>query len=388
MKATCWHGKHDVRVEEVPDPSILEPRDVVLRVSSTAICGSDLHIYDGYIPTMEKGDVLGHEFMGVVEEAGRDSKLCKGDRVIVPFQIACGTCYFCSRTQTSLCETSNKDGRETMTKLYGQAAAGLFGYSHMYGGYPGGQAQFVRVPCADFGAFKVPDSLTDDEVLFLTDIFPTGFMAAENCGIEAGQTVAVWGCGPVGQFAIRSAFLLGAGRVIALDNVPERLELAKAAGAEVLVDEDSDVQEQIREMTQGRGPDHCIDSVGMEAHGSTLDALYDRIMTSVYLATDRSHALRAAIYACAKGGTVSIPGVYGGFLDKFPLGAAFAKGLTLKMGQTNVHRYIPRLLKFISEGKIDPSFVVTHHFPLEKAAEAYETFYKKQDGCIKVVLQP
>ncbi len=388
MKATCWHGKHDVRVEEVPDPSIIDTRDVILRITSTAICGSDLHIYDGYIPTMEKGDVLGHEFMGVVEEAGRDSKLSKGDRIIVPFQIACGTCHFCSRMQTSLCETSNVDGRETMTKLYGQAAAGLFGYSHMYGGYPGGQAQFVRVPSANFGAFKVPSSLPDEKVLFLTDIFPTGFMAAENCGIEPGQTVAVWGCGPVGQFAIRSAFILGAGRVIALDNVPERLELAKAAGAEVLNDDDSDVQEKLRNMTDGRGPDHCIDSVGMEAHGATIDAFIDQIKTSVNLATDRSHALRAAIFACAKGGTVSIPGVYGGFLDKFPLGAAFAKGLTLKMGQTNVHRYIPRLLKLINEEKIDPSFVITHSFPLEKAAEGYETFHKKKDGCIKVVLKP
>ncbi|MEO8657991.1 MAG: zinc-dependent alcohol dehydrogenase [Bryobacteraceae bacterium] len=388
MKATCWHGKHDIRVDKVADPKILEPRDVILRVTSTAICGSDLHIYDGYIPTMEKGDVLGHEFMGVVEEAGSESRLSKGDRVIIPFQIACGTCGFCERMETALCDTTNHDGRETMTKLYGQPAAALFGYSHMYGGYPGGQAEFVRVPCADFGAFKIPEPLKDDQVLFLTDIFPTGFMAADNCGIEPGQTVAVWGCGPVGQFAIRSSFLLGAGRVIALDSVRERLELAKAAGAEVLVDEDSDVQDKLRDMTNGHGPDHCIDAVGMEAHGATLDALYDRIKTAVFLETDRSHALRAAIFACAKGGTVSIPGVYGGFLDKFPLGAAFAKGLTLKMGQTNVHRYVPRLLELIIDGKIDPSFVITHHFPLEKAAEAYELFHEKKDGCIKVVLKP
>ena len=388
MNATRWYGKHDVRLENVPDPKLLQPTDVILKVTSTAICGSDLHIYDGCIPTMEKGDILGHEFMGVVEEAGADSKLRKGDRVVVPFQISCGKCYFCARTQTALCDNTNSVGHKTMTELYGHSAAGLFGYSHMYGGYPGGQAEYVRVPCADFGPFRVPEEMTDDQVLFLTDIFPTGFMAAENCNIEPGQTIAVWGCGPVGQFAIRSAFLLGAGRVIALDNVPERLAMAKAAGAEVLDDGDQHVQEQLRSMTGGRGPDHCIDSVGMEAHGATLDALYDRVKTSLYLETDRSHALRAAIFACAKGGTVSIPGVYGGFLDKFPLGSAFAKGLTLRMGQTHVHHYLPRLLNYIAEGKIDPAFVITHHFPLANVAEAYDTFHNKKDACIKVVLKP
>ena len=388
MKATRWYGKHDIRVENVPDPVIDHPRDAIIRITSTAICGSDLHIYDGYIPTMEKGDILGHEFMGVVEEVGSQNKLKKGDRVIIPFQIACGQCYFCQRMQTALCDTTNPEGAEKMKKLYGHAAAGLFGYSHMYGGYPGGQAEYARVPCADFGAFKIPDELTDEQVLFLTDIFPTGFMAADNCAIEAGQTVAVWGCGPVGQFAIRSAFLLGAGRVIALDNVPERLELARKGGAETLDDEDKDVQEKLRDMTGGRGPDHCIDAVGLEAHGATLDALYDRIKTAVMLETDRSHALRAAIFACAKGGTVSIPGVYGGFLDKFPLGGAFAKGLTLKMGQTNVHRYLPRLLDYILRGQIDPSFVISHRLPLGQASEAYKTFQEKTDQCIKVVLKP
>ena len=388
MKATRWYGKHDIRVEEVPEPTIQESRDAIIRITSTAICGSDLHIYDGYIPTMEKGDILGHEFMGVVEEVGKENGLKKGDRVVIPFQISCGECFYCKRMQTALCDQSNHEGVEQMEKLYGQAAAGLFGYSHMYGGYPGGQAEYARVPYADFSAFKVPEELSDEQVLFLTDIFPTGFMAADNCNIEPGQTVAVWGCGPVGQFAIRSAFLLGAGRVIALDNVPERLEMARQAGAETLNDEDKDVQEKLREMTAGRGPDHCIDAVGMEAHGSTLDALYDRVKTAIMLETDRSHALRAAIYACAKGGTVSIPGVYGGFLDKFPLGGAFAKGLTLKMGQTNVHRYIPRLLDYISQGKIDPSFVVTHRVPLTEAAEAYKTFQEKKDQCIKVVLKP
>jgi threonine dehydrogenase-like Zn-dependent dehydrogenase len=388
MKAACWHGKHDIRVDNVPDPVIQDPRDIILRVTTTAICGSDLHIYDGYIPTMEKGDILGHEFMGVVEEVGHSNGLKKGDRVIIPFQIACGQCHYCKRMETALCDTTNPEGAKKMQTLYGQQAAGLFGYSHMYGGYPGGQAEFARVPCADFGAFKIPDELTDEQVLFLTDIFPTGFMAAENCGIEAGQTIAVWGCGPVGQFAIRSAFLLGAGRVIALDNVPERLEMARKGGAETLDDEDKDVQEKLRDMTGGRGPDHCIDAVGMEAHGATLDALYDRIKTAVMLETDRSHALRAAIFACAKGGTVSIPGVYGGFLDSFPLGGAFAKGLTLKMGQTNVHRYLPRLTDYILKGQIDPSFVITHRVNLSDAAEGYKTFHEKKDQCVKVVMKP
>ncbi|HEY3740543.1 MAG TPA: zinc-dependent alcohol dehydrogenase, partial [Bryobacteraceae bacterium] len=370
------------------DPVIQNPRDIILRITTTAICGSDLHIYDGFIPTMESGDVMGHEFMGVVEEVGHQNGLKKGDRVVIPFQIACGECYYCKRMETALCDTSNKEGAEKMKKAYGQAAAGLFGYSHLYGGYPGGQAEYARVPCADFGAFKIPDGVSDEQVLFLTDIFPTGFMAAENCGIEPGQTVAVWGCGPVGQFAIRSAFLLGAGRVIALDNVPERMELARKAGAETLEDEDKDVQDKLREMTGGRGPDHCIDAVGMEAHGATLDALYDRVKVAVMLEQDRSHALRAAIFACAKGGTVSIPGVYGGFLDKFPLGGAFAKGLTLKMGQTNVHRYLPRLLDYIVKGKIDPSEIISHRVSLEQAPDAYKIFHDKKDRCIKVVLKP
>ncbi|HEY3826131.1 MAG TPA: zinc-dependent alcohol dehydrogenase [Bryobacteraceae bacterium] len=387
MKATRWHGKHEISVDSVPDPVILDTRDAIIRVTATAICGSDLHIYDGVIPTMEDGDILGHEFMGVVEEVGKQNGLKKGDRVIVPFQIACGHCHYCQRGLTALCDNTNPNA-DKMRVLYGQPAAGLFGYSHLYGGYPGGQAEYVRVPCADYGAFKVPDELTDEQVLFLTDIFPTGFMGAENCGIEPGQTVAVWGCGPVGQFAIRSAFLLGAERVIALDDVPERLEMARAAGAETLDDGEHDLQAKLRQLTHGRGPDHCIDCVGMEAHGTTVDAVYDRVKTAVMLETDRSHALRSAIQACAKGGTVSIPGVYGGLLDKFPLGAAFAKGLTLKMGQTNVHRYLPRLLDYILKGKIDPSFVITHRLPLQDAATAYKTFHDKADKCIKVVLKP
>lgn len=387
MKALCWHGKHDVKVDTVDDPKIKDSRDAIIRVTTTAICGSDLHLYDGMIPTMEDGDILGHEFMGVVEEVGHENGLRKGDRVIIPFQIACGECYFCKRMLTALCVNTNPDGPK-LEKMYGHRAAGLFGYSHLYGGYPGGQAQYVRVPCADFGAFKVPADLNDEQVLFLTDIFPTGYMAAENCGIEPGQTVGVWGCGPVGQFAIRSAFLLGAGRVIAVDNVPERLELARQGGAEVLNDDEKDLHERIMEMTHGEGPDHVIDAVGMEAHGHTLDAVYDSVKTAVKLETDRSHALRSAIQACRSGGTVSIPGVYGGFLDKFPLGAAFAKGLTFKMGQTHVHRYLPLLLEHIRAGRIDPSFVITHRLPLDKAPEAYKTFRDKEDHCIKVVLKP
>jgi threonine dehydrogenase-like Zn-dependent dehydrogenase len=386
MNAVRWHGKHDLSVDEVPDPELREDRDAIIRVTTTAICGSDIHLYDGVIPTMEDGDILGHEFMGIVEEVAKPNGLRKGDRVIIPFQIACGTCSFCQKGLTALCDNTNPNGAKLQT-LYGDTAAGLFGYSHLYGGYPGGQAQYVRVPCADFGAFKVPDELTDEQVLFLTDIFPTGYMAAENCGIQPGQTVGVWGCGPVGQFAIRSAFLLGAGRVIAIDNVPERLELARAGGAEPLTDE-KDLQGKLKEMTQGHGPDHVIDAVGMEAHGHTFDAIYDTVKTAVKLETDRSHALRSAIQACRKGGTVSIPGVYGGLLDLFPLGAAFSKGLTLKMGQTNVHRYLPRLLKLISDGKIDPSFVITHRLSLQEAPDAYKMFRDKKDRCIKVVLKP
>lgn len=386
MRAVRWHGKHDLSVDEVPDPKIQDERDAIIRVTSTAICGSDIHLYDGMIPTMEDGDILGHEFMGIVEEVGKPNGLKRGDRVIIPFQIACGHCSFCQAGLTALCDNTNPDASKLYT-LYGDKAAGLFGYSHLYGGYPGGQAEYVRVPCADFGAFKVPEELPDDKVLFLTDIFPTGFMAADYCNIQPGQTVAVWGCGPVGQFAIRSAFLLGAGRVLAIDQVPERLELARAAGAEPINDADH-LQEKIKEATQGQGPDHVIDAVGMEAHGHTFDAIYDSVKTAVKLETDRSHALRSAIQACRRAGTVSIVGVYGGLLDLFPLGAAFSKGLTLRMGQANVHHYLPRLLKYIQEGKIDPSFVISHRLSLDEAPDAYQMFRDKKDRCTKVVLKP
>ena len=388
MKAVCWEAPNKIGVEHVPDPTILNPRDAIVRVTSTAICGSDLHLLDGFIPTMEPGDILGHEFMGEVVDVGRNvSNLKKGDRVIVPFPIACGNCYFCTHGLWSCCDNSNPNAW-MVEKLYGYTASGLFGYSHMLGGYAGGQAQYARVPFADVGPFKVPTSLTDDQVLFLTDIFPTGYMAAENCNIQKGDTIAVWGCGPVGQFCIRSAFLLGAARVIAIDTVAERRRMAEDVGAETLDSMDPDVFYELREMTGGLGPDACIDAVGLEAHGPHLDYYYDKAKTMAFMATDRASALRQAIHACRKGGTVSVPGVYGGFLDKVPFGAAMNKGLTIKTGQTHVHRYLPRLLQHIENGDIDPSFVVTHHASLDDAPNMYKTFRDKKDGCIKVVLKP
>jgi threonine dehydrogenase-like Zn-dependent dehydrogenase len=387
MKAICWHGKKDVRVENVPEPKILNKRDAIVKITLTAICGSDLHLYHGVIPSMQEGDILGHEFMGEVVEVGTDvPNLKKGDRVVVPFCIACGNCFFCRHGMTSLCDNSNPNAAAA-EKLYGYSSAGLFGYSHIFGGYAGGQAQYARVPYADAGPFKIPDSVTDEQALFLTDIFPTGYMAAENCNIQPGDVVAVWGAGPVGQFAIRSAFLLGASRVIVIDNVPSRLELAKKSGAEPLNFDEGDVLEKIKQMTVGRGPDSCIDAVGLEAHGTTADAIYDYAKSAVFLETDRPHALRQAIQACRKGGTISIPGVYGGVVDKFPLGVAFAKGLTLKMGQTNVHKYLQPLLDLVAKGEIDPSFVITHRMGLDEGAQGYSVF-DAQDGCIKVVLKP
>jgi threonine dehydrogenase-like Zn-dependent dehydrogenase len=388
MKAVCWEGVNTIGVQRVPDPTILNPRDAIVRITSTAICGSDLHLLDGFIPTMKRGDILGHEFMGEIVETGSAVKnLKKGDRVIVPFPIACGQCYFCRNQLFSACENSNPNAH-IAEKLYGYSAAGLFGYSHMMGGYAGGQAQYARVPYADIGPFKVPETLSDEQVLFLTDIFPTGYMAAENCDIRHGDTIAVWGCGPVGQFSIRSAFLLGASRVIAIDTVPERKAMALAAGAEVLDSMDPDVFYQIRDMTGGIGPDACIDAVGMEAHGAHIDYYYDKVKTNLFLETDRASALRQAIHCCRKGGVVSIPGVYGGFIDKVPMGAAFNKGLTMRMGQTHVHKYLPRLLRHIQNGDIDPSFVVTHRVSIDDAPKMYKTFKEKRDGCIKVVLKP
>jgi threonine dehydrogenase-like Zn-dependent dehydrogenase len=389
MKAVCWEGKKNVQVLSVPDPSIINPRDAILKITTTAICGSDLHLYDGYIPTMKKGDILGHEFMGEVVELGSAVKnLKKGDRVVVPFTIACGNCFFCKRDLWSACDNSNPNAA-TVETLYGFSGSGLFGYSHMMGGYAGGQAEYVRVPFADVGPVQIPDELSDEQVLFLSDIFPTGYMAAENCNIQPGDTVAVWGCGPVGQFAIKSAYLLGAERVIAIDHIPGRLRMAvEECQAETLNFDDEHIYQKLSEMTGGLGPDACIDCVGLEAHGTTIDALYDRAKTALYLATDRAHALRQAIRACRKGGTISVPGVYGGFLDKFPFGAAFSKGLTFKMGQTNVHKYLRPLLKFIQDGKIDPSFVITHRLSLNEAASGYSTFKNDKDECIKIVMKP
>jgi threonine dehydrogenase-like Zn-dependent dehydrogenase len=391
MRAVVWHGKGDVRVEKVADPRIQDPGDAIVKVTATAICGSDLHLLDGYVPEMRPGDILGHEFMGEVVETGAGvTRLQKGDRVVVPFVIACGECFFCRKTLFSLCDNTNPD-RAKLEALYGHASAGLFGYSHLLGGYAGGQAEYVRVPHADVGPVKIGDgALRDDQVLFLSDIFPTGWMAAENVGIEEGDTVAVWGCGPVGQMTIRSAWMQGAGRVIAIDRIPERLAMAREHGkAETIDFTAEDVFGRIQEMTKGRGADRCIDAVGAEAHGlGAVDAVVDKAKTLVGLGSDRPHALRQAIHCCRKGGTVSVPGVYVGLLDKFPMGAAFGKGLTIRGGQTHQHRYLRPLLERIERGEIDPSFVITHRLNLDQAADAYLTFRDKKDGCIKVFLRP
>ncbi|NJN19464.1 MAG: glutathione-dependent formaldehyde dehydrogenase [Oscillochloris sp.] len=388
MRALCWYGSEDVRVETVPDPEIINPRDAIVRVTSTAICGSDLHLYDGYIPTMQKGDILGHEFMGEVVAVGKDVKNLRiGDRVVVPFTIACGNCYYCKNKLWSLCDNSNPNAWMAEA-AYGSSPSGLFGYSHMLGGYAGGQAEYVRVPFADVGPLKVSSDLPDEQVLFLTDIFPTGYQAAENCNIQPGQVIAIWGCGPVGQFAIRSAFMLGADRVIAIDRIPERLRMAESSGAETIDYSEGYVLERLKELTGGRGPDACIDAVGMEAHGMGALGVYDKVKQSVRLETDRPIALREAIMACRKGGIISIPGVYGGIIDKMPIGVAFGKGLSFHMGQTHMHRYLKPLHELISKGEIDPSFVITHRLKLADAPAAYRTFRDKQDGCIKVVLTP
>ncbi len=390
MKALRWHGKSDIRCETVPDPQIEDARDVVIKVTSCAICGSDLHIYDGYTPTMEAGDIVGHETMGEVVEVGSGvSKLKVGDRIVVPFNIACGECFFCQKQLFSLCDRSNPNAEEAR-KMMGQSPSGLFGYSHMLGGFAGGQAEYLRVPYADVGHIKIPDGIPDEQVLFLSDIFPTGYMAAENAQIEPGDTVAIWGCGPVGQFAIQSAWMLGAGRVIAIDNVPERLALAAGIGrAETINFDDVKVYDRLMEMTAGRGPDRCIDAVGTESHATaTLDAVVDKVKASLYLGTDRPHVLREAIMCCRKGGTISMPGVYLGFLDKVPMGAFMNKGLTLKTGQTHTHRYLAPLLEKILSGDIDPSFVITHRATLEDGPELYRKFRDKEDGCIKVVMNP
>jgi threonine dehydrogenase-like Zn-dependent dehydrogenase len=390
MKAVCWYGTRDVRVETVPDPKIINPHDAIIKTSLTAICGSDLHLYGGYNPAMKAGDILGREFMGEVVEVGSETKALKrGDRVVVPFAIACGRCFYCTRQLWSLCDNTNPHAWMA-EDLYEDSTAGLFGYSHLFGGYAGGQAEYVRVPFADVGAMIVPADMSDEQVLFLSDILPTGYMAAENCNIQPGDTIAVWGCGPVGQFAIQSAAMLGASRVIAIDRFSERLELARRFSQADTVNylEVDDVVETLRDMTGGRGPDSCIDGVGMEAHGTTLAAGYDHVKQTMLLETDRPIALREAIQACRKGGTVSIPGVYSGFVDKIPFGTAFSKGLTFKMGQTHVHRYMRPLLDRVRSGTLDSSFIITHRVRLEDAPAAYRIFLEKEEGCLKVVLKP
>ncbi len=389
MKANCWIGKGDVRVEQVPDPKILNERDAIIRITSTAICGSDLHIYNGYIPSMESGDVIGHEFMGEVIETGRGvNNLRKGDRVVVPFPIACGSCFSCQHGLFSVCENSNPNAWMA-EKMWGHSPAGIFGYSHLLGGFAGGQAEYARVPFADVGPIKVPEGLTDEQVLFLSDIFPTGYMGAEMCNIQPGDTIAVWGCGPVGQFAIKSAYLLGAERVIGIDRFPERLRMAREkAGAETLNYEETDVRDALNEMTGGRGPDACIDAVGMEAHAPGLTGAYDRVKQATRMETDRPIALRQAIMSCRNGGTVSVIGVYGGFIDKFPIGSVMNRSLTIRTGQCHVQRYLRPLLERIQNGEIDPGFVITHRMRLDEAPEGFAMFREKQDDCIKIVLKP
>ncbi|MCE8021718.1 glutathione-dependent formaldehyde dehydrogenase [Halomonas sp. MCCC 1A11036] len=389
MKALCWHGKNDIRYETVPDPRIEDPRDAIINVSSCAICGSDLHLFHHFIPAMESGDVVGHEFMGEVMEVGAETRDLKvGDRVVVPFTITCGDCEQCRRGNFSLCERSNRN-KALADKVFGHAGAGLFGYSHLTGGYAGGQAEYVRVPFADNTHVKVPDSLTDEQVLFLGDIFPTGWQAAVQCDIEPTDTVVVWGAGPVGQFCVRSAVLLGAEQVVAIDNVPERLAMAEAGGAIALNFDEESVLARLQELTQGKGPEKCIDAVGLESHvPRSIDSVYDRFKQAMMLENDRAHVLREMIYVCRPGGILSIPGVYGGLIDKVPMGPLMNKGLTVRTGQTHVKRWTDELLSLIDDGQIDPSFVVTHSAGLEQGPDMYNTFRDKQDGCVKVVLKP
>ncbi len=394
MKALTWCAPYKVKVEDVPEPKIINKRDAIVRITSTCICGSDLHLVDGFIPFMKPGDILGHEPMGIVEELGPNvdqNKVKVGDRVIVPFPIACGECFFCRRQLYSCCDNTNPKPSIGETMI-GQATAGIFGYSHLTGGFAGGQAEYLRVPFADVNLQKMPEEFTDEQLVFLTDIFPTGYMAAEQCNIQPDDTVAIWGCGPVGQFTIRSAMLLGAGQVVAIDDeskVPDRMKMARDGGAITIDMNDEYVYDRLMDLTGGIGPDVCIDAVGMEAHGATtLESVYDKIKTNMFMETERPHVVRQAAMCCRKGGTLSIPGVYGGFSDKFPLGAIMNKGLTIKTGQTHVHKYVPELLDMVKTNRIDPSFVVTHRMPLSEAPHAYEIFREKKDGCIKVVLDP
>ncbi|MFL6532225.1 MAG: zinc-dependent alcohol dehydrogenase [Pseudomonas sp.] len=390
MKALRWHGKKDIRCDDhLPDPAIEDPRDAIIKVTSCAICGSDLHLYDGFMPGMKHGDIMGHEFMGEVVEVGSANKKLKiGDRVVVPFTICCGECDQCRRGNFSVCERSNRN-KDLADKAFGHTTAGLFGYTHLTGGYPGGQAEYVRVPYADFTPVVIPEGLTDEQVLFLGDIFPTGWQAAVQCDIQPTDTVAIWGAGPVGQFTVRSAVILGARQVVCIDNVPERLAMAKAGGAITINFDEESVLDRLAELTAGKGPEKCIDAVGMESHATrSFDSIYDRVKQAVMLESDRPHVLREMMYVCRPAGTLSIPGVYGGLIDKIPFGAAMNKGLTFKMGQTHVNRWTDDLLKRIQEGQIDPSFVITHTVSLEDGPDMYNTFRDKKDGCVKVVLKP
>lgn len=389
MKALCYHGSHDIHCDTVPDPIIEEPRDAIIKVTSCAICGSDLHLYNGFIPKVETGDILGHEFMGEVVEVGPENRKLKvGDRVVVPFTIICGECDQCRRGNFSVCERTNR--RKDLGDLaFGHSTAGLFGYSHLTGGYPGGQAEYVRVPYADVAPVKIPEGLSDEQVLFLGDILPTGWQAAAACEIEPTDTVVVWGAGPVGQFCIRSAMIMGAKQVIVIDRVPERLAMAEAAGAIVINFDEVKVLESLAALTDGKGPEKCIDAVGLEAHATrSLDSIYDAVKQAVMLETDRPHVLREMMYVCRPGGILSVPGVYGGLLDKIPFGAVMNKSLTIRTGQTHVNRWTDDLLRRIEEGEIDPTFVITHTVSLEEGPEYYRKFRDKEDGCIKVILKP
>jgi threonine dehydrogenase-like Zn-dependent dehydrogenase len=391
MKALVWHGKEDIRCDTVSDPEIQDPRDAIVKVTSCAICGSDLHLFHNYIPAMLPGDIMGHEMMGEVVEVGSgvNGHLKKGDRIVVPFTIICGQCDQCKRGNFSVCETTNRK-KNLADKVFGHTTAGLFGYTHLTGGYPGGQAEYVRVPFADATQIKVPRSLTDEQVLFLGDIFPTGWQAAAQCDIELTDTVVIWGCGPVGQMAIRSALLLGAKQIVAIDRLPERLSMAEAGGAITINFEQESVIERLNELTHGKGPEKCIDCIGLESHVtfSLPDTVYDRAKQMMMAESDRAHVLREMIYVCRCAGTISIPGVYGGLVDKVPMGLAMNKGLTFRMGQTHVNRWTDDLLRRIEEGQIDPSFVITHTAPLERGPEMYKLFRDKQDSCVKVVLKP
>ncbi|MGN6668643.1 MAG: zinc-dependent alcohol dehydrogenase [Trinickia sp.] len=389
MRALCWHGKHDIRYDTVPDPKIEDGRDAIVKVSTCAICGSDLHLFDGFMPSMEHGDEMGHENMGEVVEVGKDNHALKvGERVVVPFTIFCGECDQCRRGNFSVCERSNRN-KAMADKMFGHATAGLFGYTHLTGGYAGGQAEYVRVPFADTTHIKVPQGLTDEQVLFLGDILPTGWQAVAQCDITSTDTVAIWGAGPVGQMAVRSALLLGARQVIVIDRIAERLTMAASAGAVTIDFDNESVIERLNELTGGKGPEVCIDAVGMESHAArAVDSMVDRVKQAVMLETGRPHVLREMIYVCRPAGTLSVPGVYGGYLDKIPFGAAMNKGLTFRMGQTHVNRWTGELLELIENGRIDPSFVITHTVPLGQGPDMYKMFRDKADGCIKVVLKP